>query len=109
MATAPDLDTRPALMPVGRLCGADVLDPAGEKLGTITEVMLDTGSGGVAYAVLSHGGLLGVGEKLFAVPFRRLAIDALAGTVATDLDSATLDALPGFDKDAWPTAADPSL
>ena len=48
----------------------------GENLGKIEELMLDLETGRVAYAVLSFGGFLGMGEKLFAVPFEALKLDA---------------------------------
>lgn len=94
-----------ALVPTSKVCGAVVNDAAGEKLGTVTELMLDDAGGGIGYAVLSFGGTLGVGEKLFAVPFARLAPAGGGFTLA--VDRAELEAAPGFDKDAWPTDADP--
>lgn len=52
------------------LNGNDVYNPRGEKLGSIKELMLDIDNGKVCYAVLSFGGFLSLGEKLFAVPWR---------------------------------------
>ena len=97
----------PGIMAAGGICGGSVLGADGETLGSITELMVDTDSGAIAYAVLSYGGVLGVGEKLFAVPWRCFAIDAVSGEVRLDVPRERLDELPGFDKDAWPTEADP--
>ena len=97
------------LRPVGGICGSNVTGADGETLGSITEIMLDTASGGVAYAVLAYGGLLGVGEKLFALPWSALSIDAASGDISTPLTRDRLDGLDGFDKDAWPTEPDAAL
>src|SRR4051812_44846085 len=53
----------PHLMGAGTLNGEDVYNSQGEKLGDIKEFMLDMNTGQVAYAVLSYGGFLGLGEK----------------------------------------------
>ncbi|MDO9488206.1 MAG: PRC-barrel domain-containing protein [Sphingomonadaceae bacterium] len=97
------------IMPVGGICGTDVAGADGESLGSISELMIDSGSGGVAYAVLAYGGLLGVGEKLFAVPWRAFDVDAASGAIKLSVPRERLDALPGFDKDAWPTEPDPAF
>ena len=99
----------PGLRPAGGICGSSVTGADGETLGSISELMLDTDGGRVTYAVLAYGGLLGVGEKLFALPWRALAVDAASGEVTSPLTRARLDGLDGFDKDAWPTEADPAL
>ena len=63
----------------GRLVAADevegtaVLDPNGSKIGTIERLMLDKRSGEVAYAVLSFGGFLGVGDRHYPLPWPGLA------------------------------------
>ena len=63
-------------MAASTLAGDDVLDASGDKLGTLNEIMLDVPSGRIAYAVLSSGGFLGIGDKLFAIPWRALTLDA---------------------------------
>jgi hypothetical protein len=67
----------PALMGADTLLGNDVYNKDGEDLGDIKEFMIDMASGKVAYAVLSFGGLLGMGDKLFAVPWAALALDTI--------------------------------
>lgn len=94
------------LMPVGGICGSDVADVDGKSLGSISELMIDAESGAIAYAVLAYGGLLGVGEKLFAVPWRAFAIEPTSGAVTLSVPRGRFESLPGFDKDAWPTEAD---
>ena len=94
------------LRPVGGICGSGVTGADGEALGTITEIMFDTDDGRVAYAVLAYGGMLGVGEKLFAIPWVAFEVEAASGEISLPLTRDRLDALPGFDKDAWPTEPD---
>lgn len=98
-----------AILPVANICGASVRGSDGESLGSITEVMIDSETGAVAYAVLSFGGVLGVGEKLFALGWRQLATDPETGEVRAEVTRERLEVLPGFDKDAWPTGPDPAL
>jgi PRC-barrel domain protein len=96
----------PALIAGGALLGCAVQSRAGEKLGSICELMLDPASGCLAYAVLSYGGVIGVGEKLFAVPWRQFGFDEESRTLLLDVTPGQLEAAPGFDKDAWPARAD---
>jgi sporulation protein YlmC with PRC-barrel domain len=90
------------------LNGDDVYNPNGDKLGSIKEIMLDIESGKVCYAVLSFGGFLSLGEKLFAVPWSALAIDTENKRFVMDTDEERLKNAPGFDSDNWPNMADPT-
>jgi len=88
------------------LSSDDVYNPKGEKLGSIKELMLDIDSGKVCYAVLSFGGFLSLGEKLFAVPWNALKVDTENKRIAMDIDEERLKNAPGFDTDHWPNMAD---
>lgn len=88
------------------LIGSDIFSQNNEDLGNIREIMLDVYSGKVCYAVMSHGGFLGIGEKLFAVPWQALKLDTEHQRYVLDIDVAKLDAAPSFDKDHWPNMAD---
>ena len=70
--------------------------------------MLDVASGRVAYAVLSYGGFLGMGQKLFAVPWSALTLDTENKRFTLDVEKDRLENAPGFDSDKWPDMADPS-
>lgn len=98
----------PALMGADTLLGNDVYNPAGEDLGDIKEFMIDMASGKVEYAVLSFGGLLGMGDKLFAVPWSALRLDTENKRFTLDVAEEELKNAPGFDKDHWPSMADPA-
>lgn len=96
----------PALMSSDSLAGDSVVNAVGEDLGKIETIMLDVPRGRVAYAVLSFGGFLGLGDKLFAIPWEALTLDAERECFILDVDKERLKNAPGFDKDHWPAMAD---
>lgn len=98
----------PYLMGANTLIGNTVYNPHHEDLGTIKEIMLDTSTGEVCYAVLSFGGFLGMGQKLFAVPWIALALDTENKGFILRVEKDQLQNAPGFDKDDWPNMADPT-
>jgi sporulation protein YlmC with PRC-barrel domain len=98
----------PALMGADTLLGNDVYNLADEKLGTIKEFMIDMSSGRITYAVLSYGGFLGLGDRLFAVPWQALKLDTVNHRFNLNVDKEVLKDAPGFDKDHWPSMADPT-
>jgi hypothetical protein len=91
---------------VTSLVGDGVRNPAGENLGEIKDLMIDLPTGKVAYAVLDFGGFLGVGNKLFAVPFGVFRLDQDKHEFVLDVPKELLKAAPGFDKDNWPDMTD---
>lgn len=91
------------------LTGDNVRNSAGEDLGKIEDFVLDTETGEVSYAVLSFGGFLGMGDKLFAVPLQAMRIDAEDKAMVLDTDKEKLKNAPGFDKDHWPQTGDADL
>ena len=95
------------VMSAGTLAGDRVRNSAGEDLGKIEEIMLDVPTGRVAYAVLSFGGFLGLGNKLFAVPWEALTLNERDHEFILNVDKEQLESAPGFDKDNWPDMADP--
>ena len=96
----------PALMGADTLLGNDVYNDKDESLGTIKEFMIDMQSGKVAYAVLSFGGFLGMGDRLFAVPWQALRLDTADKRFILNVSKDRLKDAPGFDKDHWPSMAD---
>lgn len=98
----------PAFMSAGSLMGEDVYNLLDEDLGDVKELMLDMRSGKVAYAVLSFGGFLGMGEKLFAVPWAALTLDTENKRFTLNVSKERLESAPGFDADNWPDMADPT-
>ena len=87
------------------IIGNKVVNAKGEQLGSIKELMIDLDDGQIAYVVLSFGGFLGLGDKLFAIPLEALTFDTGEHTVILDLNKEVLRNAPGFDKDHWPDNA----
>jgi hypothetical protein len=85
-----------------RVQGTSVTNPSHDNLGTIRDVVLDKYDGAVRYAVLEFGGFLGMGSKLFALPWELLRYDEHADAYVINIDKAILKAAPGFDSDHWP-------
>ena len=109
-AAGPDLrhGPGPELMGADTLVGNDVCNEKGEDLGEIKEIMLDMQSGRVGYAVLSFGSFLGMGEKLFAVPWDALKLDTEHKRFVLNVEKDRLKQAPGFDRGKWPNMADQS-
>ena len=97
----------PFLMLADTLTGDSVVNLAGEDLGDIQGFMLDVRRGSIAYAVLSVGGFLGLGNHLFAIPWSALTLDADNERFILNITHEYLENAPGFDKDHWPDMADP--
>jgi sporulation protein YlmC with PRC-barrel domain len=93
---------RPTALSASTLIGDDVRNLQGEDLGQIEEIMIDVNSGRIAYAVLSFGGFLGIGDKLFAVPWGAMSLDTENEAFILDINKERLENAPGFDKDDWP-------
>jgi sporulation protein YlmC with PRC-barrel domain len=90
--------------------GSEVKNAEGEELGSIEDLVIDVSTGKVRYAALSFGGFLGVGDKLFAVPWGSLQFlsDADGNRhFVLDASQERLETAPGFDKNHWPDVADP--
>jgi sporulation protein YlmC with PRC-barrel domain len=98
----------PMVISASTLIGNDVFNHKGEDLGNLKEIMLDTHSGEVCYAVLSFGGFLGMGDKLFAVPWSELTLDAANKRFVLNVELDRFENAPGFDKDHWPNMAEDS-
>lgn len=98
----------PRLMGADTLIGNDVHNHKDEDLGDIKEIMLDVPNGRIAYAVLSFGGFLGMGDKLFAVPWEALKLDTENERFVLNVEKERLENAPGFDPDRWPDMADPT-
>lgn len=82
--------------------GVEVRNRQDENLGEVEAIMLDKTSGQVAYVVLSYGGFLGMGDKLFALPWNIFTYDVSNDCFKIALDQDKLKNSPGFDKDNWP-------
>jgi len=96
----------PKVLSASSICSDRVWNNYGEELGAIEELMIDVDTGQIAYAVLSFGGFLGFGDKLFAIPWKALKLDAANEVFKLNVERKVLESAPGFDKDSWPDMAD---
>jgi len=99
----------------GRMPQQEVLNAEIEHLGEIWDMMIDIDTGRVAYAVLSFGGgFMGMGNKLFAVPWQKLHLlkpdsrheGHLDRKFILNVPKDQLENAPGFDRDNWPDLED---
>jgi len=96
----------PEVMAADTIESDSVYNHQDEKLGTIKHVMIDVLHGRVAYAVVSRGGVLGMGDKLFAIPWSALILDTEKERFLLDVSESQMEAAPGFDKNHWPRMGD---
>lgn len=96
------------VMSASSLSKDSVRNRKNEELGSIKDIMIDVPTGSIAYAVLSVGGFLGIGDRLFAIPWSALILDEDQQCFVIDIDKDRLENAPGFDKNNWPDMADPT-
>jgi sporulation protein YlmC with PRC-barrel domain len=85
-----------------KIIGREVRNAAGDKLGEINDLIVDMGSGRLQYAVLSFGGIAGLGDKLFAYPVNAFRTSTTSDDLVLNVDKDRLRNAPGFDKNHWP-------
>ena len=93
------LDSNKRLISADRVEGTTVYNTDGERLGTIESLMIDKLSGRVAYAVMSFGGFLGIGDHHHQLPWQVLHYDVGQGGYVVDLDKRVLEGAPTFRSD----------
>jgi hypothetical protein len=93
------------LVRASTVVGSGVKDVAGKDAGKIEDLLLEH-DGDVEYAVVSFGGFLGVGDKLYAVPWDAVIVDHADRTVRIDVKKETLERSPSFTRDKWPDPND---
>lgn len=95
-----------------KLIGMNIENPQGQSLGEINDLVINTSTGEVRYAAVTYGGFLGVGNKMFAVPFEAFNIkqkaDSQEPVLMLNVTQKHLEGATGFDKDHWPNFADDS-
>lgn len=86
--------------------GTAVYNRQGERLGTVHNFMVDKSTGRVAYAVMSFGGFLGMGESYHPLPWRVLTYDTSQGGFVIDLDKSRLAKAPSYTASNVPNWSD---
>ncbi len=95
------------VVPASKIIGEAVVNRQGESVGKIHELLIDAKRNRVAYAVLSFGGFMGVGNKLFAMPWEAFEFSATENKLILNVEKDKLEAAPGFEKgDKWPDFSD---
>jgi BON domain-containing protein/PRC-barrel domain protein len=93
------------LMRSSAVVGSTVKDLAGKDAGKIEDLLVDH-RGDVAYAIISFGGFMGIGDKLYAVPWNAVIVDRDKRVVHVDVRKETLERTPNFPPDKWPDPND---
>ncbi|MDI5919855.1 PRC-barrel domain-containing protein [Halomonas sp. LR5S13] len=105
-AAADDMQAGVTLLSASTITGDNVCNMQDEELGKIQDLMLDVAEGRIRYAVLASGGFLGMGDRLFAIPWKALKHDKVNNRFMLDVDVERLKNAPGFEKHQWPNMAD---
>jgi sporulation protein YlmC with PRC-barrel domain len=91
-----ETDETASLISADKVKGTSVMNPTGDKLGSIENIMIDKRSGNVAYAVLSFGGFLGIGDRRHPLPWAVLKYDTNLDGYVVNLDKETLKRAPNY-------------
>ena len=94
------------LISLDKVEGTAVYNHQGEKLGSIHTLMIDKISGKVAYAVMSFGGFLGIGDRYHPLPWSVLKYDTRQGGYAVGLDRSVLEGAPTYGTTETPNWSD---
>jgi len=97
---------QPTVLSASTITSDQVTNDEGEHLGKMHDLMIDLDSGRIAYVVMSFGGFMGAGDKLFAVPWEAFQVSFHDKKFILNVPKEKLKQAPGFDKDRWPAAAD---
>ncbi len=77
--------------------GTAVYNDAGDKIGTVEDIVLDKQSNRIMFAALGFGGFLGAGEKYYPVPWSMLDYDENKGGYVVPLDKNRIEKAPAYD------------
>jgi sporulation protein YlmC with PRC-barrel domain len=99
--------TNTSMSTVSALCGRPVYDRQGNKLGCITDIVLDAEAGVITCAILSFGGIKRLGSMLFAVPWQSLSFQVRDQCFRLQEDDSLLLDRPAMDADPWADIPDP--
>lgn len=96
----------PPIVSASKVIGEGVINRQKENLGKVHEIAINADRGTLAYVVLSFGGFMGMGNKLFAIPWQAFEFSPTEYKLVLNVDKDKLKNAPGFDKEAWPDFAD---
>lgn len=87
---------------IGEILNMNVYNLQGDIVGSVKDVVIDLNTGNIAYLALAFGGFMSLGEKLFAIPFKKFNVDFTNDCLRLDINEEALKGTEGFDKDNWP-------
>lgn len=96
------IDETERLIASDKVEGTAVYNRQGEHLGSVYNFMVDKFTGQVAYAVMSFGGFLGIGERYHPLPWKKLDYDTRVGGFVVDLDRSKLEQAPSYGREENP-------
>ncbi|MGF1609915.1 MAG: PRC-barrel domain-containing protein [Kiloniellales bacterium] len=108
LKTAKSLDQAAGLLSADQIIGADIRNPQNEDLGEIDDIVLATAEGESSYAIITHGGFLGMGEKRIAVPMQKLKVTSDRDVFVLNMSEDRLESAPSFDRGQFDQIADES-
>jgi osmotically-inducible protein OsmY len=108
-AAAPPAGPPAVLLNASTVIGSNVKDASGKDVGKVEELMIDPGDGRVAFAVVSFGGFLGLGSKLFAVPWEALTVSRGQSALVLHVRQDMLGSAPSFERGRRPEASSREL
>lgn len=88
------------------IIGTNVINRLNEDVGNVEDIVINVLTGCIVYAVLSFGGFLGLGEKLYAVPWKALRYDREMKVYVLNVNRDQIELAPSFDKETWPQFTD---
>jgi len=108
---AADNKTSATTIRASQLTGMNIVNSAGDDVGEVHDIVLDGQTGRVRYLAVTYGGFLGIGDKLFAVPYEAFQYqvdpnDADDHVFVLNVTKQQLEGAQGFDQDNWPNFAD---
>jgi hypothetical protein len=92
--------TSGTLIAADKVKGTDVYNLAGDKLGSVDDIMIDKVTGRAIYAVMSFGGFLGMGDQHYPLPWATLKYDTQKGGYVVNLDKKQLEGAPNYDRNS---------
>lgn len=103
--------TKGPILKASEVIGMNIQNPQGENVGEINDIVLDANSGKTRYAAVTYGGFVGIGDKLFAVPWeafqcRKDKEDPDEHVLVLNVTEKQLENAEGFDQENWPDFAD---
>lgn len=84
------------------IIGDKVIDKNDQHIGKIKDIMISVQDGKIEYIVIEIGGFMGIGEKLFAIPFSKLKLHPVDKNFVLNVNNRSFEAAPGFDPTHWP-------